>query len=175
MSTIVGMVLALGLGLVVAESASGQSRVVVPIIIQRPAATMAPAGGAMSTPAPTGASRGGVGVAGAPVRSFASSPADAQSVRITVQESRGPSTGGSGVTTETRVTVQETSGVAAVSGQRGTVRSFGSSTADAQTVRIITQETVGPRTPSGTARQVDVLVEREGGVLVETPIVIVPE
>ncbi len=175
MSTIVGMVLALGLGLVAAESASGQSRVVVPIIIQRPAATVAPAGGATSAPAPTGASRGGVGVAGAAVRSFASTPANAQSVRITVRESRGPSTGGSGVTTETRVTVRDGSGVGAVSDQRGTVRSFGSSGADDQTVRIITQETVAPRTASGTARQVDVLLEREGGALVETPIVIVPE
>lgn len=182
MRTIVVSMAGLALGLLGAVDAAAQSRVILPIIVGRPAATPAPApSGPTSTTVTVQGSRGVSGFAGGSgTTSFGSTATDARTFRVTVDGPRPvsappgvttaapPASPASGPTTATRVTIQDLTGVGGFGGARST-SSFGSTSPSTQNIQILTRDAPGQR-------DIRIFVD-EGttGSPVETPIVIFGE
>lgn len=152
-------VMGLAVGLGVAPDVAGQSRVVAPIVVPRPAPA---AGGATGTHVQIHGGPTVSGRAAAPgVRGGgASVPTNSQEVRI-VTPGR----------PETRVIIQEpsvagrTGGPGAGGGGAASVSRFG------RELRVIVEEDAGPGVPP-VRRETQIFIQRPD---VETPIIIVPE
>lgn len=177
MGRLVGWLIIVALGLVLAGEVAAQTRpapprVVVPIIIRPGASAPAPAGGTASTAVTVQGTQGAAGFAGAPapVRSFATSPG-AGTTRIVVEEQRVANPGPRG-TTETRVIIREVPRGAAGFFGSAPIRGFDSSSTSSDTTRIVIQEERG----TGASKEIRVFLEDgRNGSGIETPIVIVPD